>query len=1219
EQYGDVKGFTIPKEFTLKLPNDQNISTIDFPGYIAVVDSYSRSHELQHILEMGMWAEEDNDYARLGLDEIVARLRAEDYIDVFKEANSLAELGIDTSKLEDIEKQNLAEVVAMLKIIAKNIGKEEQSRPSPDEIVAQELLREILIGNGNNLENIKQEIRQSWENEFEDWQPNNVNIDTNTNYQANTSKIKFFSRVAGSPGAGFTRAGQKDTPPLTNQVYNSFANHGNHLKSKITMMDTISGPSKYSYWNMDRQLTVFGDGPITNVTLNPLANLAIKLIYKPKMHEFRDAFASPYANIFGVNIGKWLGLDFNRPSSPANRRGYLHPLGRIAQERHGEFSPGQNEKYKYVGHVHNEAIRLSNVDDNYFSILKTVGMATTGKASQGQVTSLLAKTKFGTVSDYPGERPQPHPQMNAEKADRISDLFFRRARTEALNFYNDLNDRHALYDTEANRFVAEPVSYSLKDPDDKEKKLVEGEVKLDKNGNIMFYPKGKKDPVPFTENEIANLAGRKSKKALNKVGASFYKSYRPAIVEWEDGKHYFLHYDPRTGLPGLYEQEYIDWTGMGKKKKVPEPVKDKNGMNVLPDHAWWIQMKERGTERYALDMDAATTGLFNRIIEARETTRNYLEEKFSDNYDPRALYSLGDLVRSVQMYEQMSPVDGKFVKNVKTKVWNGIEFEEESVKKIFIPYKDRDKDGNEVEKFHEVDYNVALNLLNRLGVYDISDNMRRKGWVKGMSPQMPNPEYIQTDSVRRDTFRRYIAILMDDDAEHYNKVAVNNPTAPYHVQRLDRANFGSHKFDNDYFMSKEGTAELLRYLEEDVSHKVNSMPNNSREEAIEILRVRMDKYAEIEDYEGLLYDGQTSMIDNTDADEASKRARREMLINTVDAALDTEKSKVLNDMRDTLANNKYGQNYNKLTARQQKEITQKAWETIIYDDNLPGGRNDPRFDSDSLGGYIVNRFFRREQPRSVATTGAKGLYINTVSGIQAITGTVNNVDTALGNEIGAMYNNRYDGRALEILMEDKTMEEVDRIANEFTANTRDMLKFRQEARDYTIRAMEMATMLEGEFNRYRRAKYVWETIAKQTKRINTVMFFAAIALIMTGNPLGVYMLLGSIGYAKLALPLLDLRTGISVNRRNFAREMYMKASQHADQVRQLYEKGETLTEQQKKDLDAQYLDFTLMAGEETNNKGKPDGWKPGKNFGIDSFVNVFFDQQGGLVPRALAA
>jgi hypothetical protein len=231
-----------------------------------------------------------------------------------------------------------------------------------------------------------------------------------------------------------------------------------------------------------------------------------------------------------------------------------------------------------------------------------------------------------------------------------------------------------------------------------------------------------------------------------------------------------------------------------------------------------------------------------------------------------------------------------------------------------------------------------------------------------------------------------------------------------------------------------------------------------------------------------------------------------------------------------------------------------------------------------------------------------------------------NIDNQLNDSLEGLYNKKYDRRPIERFMENKTdLRERERIVRDLMSNLQDKDKYRHEMRDWAIKMSQLAEYHAHEFNRYRRAKAFWQGLGQNIRRYNTVAFVGAVAgMAIFASPLCFSLLLGNIGVAKLVLPYLDMRLGLTVNRRNYANELSAKMNSEAQRIVEMNEKRQTLTDTTRKVLQDLEVQYNIL-GESVYGKFKPEGWKPNKNFLIDGITEKLMDEQSGLINQALAA
>lgn len=1033
---------------------------------------------------------------------------------------------------------------------------------------------------------------------------------------------QYEGLVAQSPSANFENARVPDPLGDKDIAGNYYKSYGRELKSGMTMLDTLIRrkeiPSYFEEKYPLRWVHLPGANKVAPISWLEMAinggidNGIARGIWGLNTRDYAGAWA-------GTKWGNWLGISDFRSSAPSARWGYRHPMARAYQEYFGEKYKGLNEKDKYTGHIYPDYMRNSPLNDLHFTNLSVEQEALSRYIGGGQTYSLLEKQRFTTLNAAPNDRPSSNPEINDQKAGRINDFTLERIYAEAMNFSSSVEDQVG-YNEYQTPFKLGFGSWKNQS------------VVVDKHGNMLIQLNEdivKKIPgldayadktnwtVPLSEDIIRRFMPG-AEQAL-KTNGTFFSEWRPNIMFY-NGAEYYVHYDPRDGMPKLFDtrHQWIDW------RNPPEPLKDvKSGRLISPREAKYKYALNLDSARHRMDMNIAVNGLYRQIMEARELQRQNNEGLSPDKR--QALYSFKDLIRSTHSYKDPdSPHDGIYV----TK-------DEAKRKHIRIPIKTYNEDGQvQYSSFNDldIDYGVALELTNRLEKWDIRDNIKRQAFIKG-SPERVRETELVISVKHRENLRMYLEKLLDDDMEFYGKVIGYGETPPQgvadddYIRRIPYDQVGDN-LDNPYFRTPEGAAVKLRYLKENTpidQHRTNA----------EILTTQdlVDKFAYFDEYEDLLYDGMYSMFVNDKSDPNQRKRIREVMRNYIYAVMGTT------------------DNPNSLVSRVMKARSMSEEEARAF--LMQELKKDDKGDVDvyrqkskkkkiddlpNLFGHVINRFFKSPilADADEAFIKLPGIDVSVTIGedqngnnitenlgfnVQELLegGDENPALIALNKELDGLLNTNYDQRPIERLLSDKTSQEAYELSNELMGLMQDRAKYRQEMRNMMYTTMELAEFFSQEFNRYRRAKYFWESLAKLSRRINTPIFLGAMAaLFLTTSPIILPTILASMGYAKLGIPFMDKWTAITVNRRNYSRELARKMRSEANRVIEMYEKGMTLTHSMRQDMNDMVLEYNIM-GESIQGQNLPNGWAPGGNIGVDSVVNILMNGDSGIIPRLISS
>jgi hypothetical protein len=567
--------------------------------------------------------------------------------------------------------------------------------------------------------------------------------------------------------------------------------------------------------------------------------------------------------------------------------------------------------------------------------------------------------------------------------------------------------------------------------------------------------------------------------------------------------------------------------------------------------------------------------------------------------------------------------------------FDGVSDTEKKQRQIVIPSPDGDP-----AKAQLVDYEVALELIARVEKFEILDNVTRKAFLKGNAEVYVRNAEVYHEPKFRDMVREYVTRVADPETAFYSyEVLDKMPEGGWKANQTQRFEIGDlmELKESDltpeqrrYTYTQEGIAKRLQALKEARAALPTDQQKPYKDE-IAIVEARLKKFVELDEIESILYESQYGLFVNKPVNERLERRRdlRKGLDNIMNATAggdqtifaQAQETVIRRELQKLIAANPTADPdalRNDFIQKNQENIRQATLKFIFADRfNMPRGERDPGHMS--LGAQIINKFFNEDELLVEGIRTSIGDGISDAEDIQ-LANLSEVVKQQMDPAFKELYNyGNFDKRPLERLMSHKSEADLEKIRRDLMSNMQDKDKYRQEMKDKTIEIMQLADFHAHEFNKYRRAKYFWDAMARNMRRYNTIFFMgAAAAMFLVASPIAFPALLTSIGISKTLLPFLDMRHAIAVNRRNYARELARKIRAESNRVIEMFERGQTLNQNMRDDLEDLVLEYNIM-GESIQTKFKPEGWKPNANFLIDTMTKSLMDEQSGLIPQALAA
>jgi len=953
--------------------------------------------------------------------------------------------------------------------------------------------------------------------------------------------------------------------------------------------------NKKSYFKQDAILDFVdlgkkGPGKVLAETvINPLIDTAIKRVLPINSRDFADSFSGR---------SKWIS-DY-RSSSVARMQGMLAPGGRWREFQLIENRKGYVEEGRYPGYQLPEQYRNMWVKDRHLAVISALQENLQGMLSSGELYSLFEKHPLMALQVVPGDRPAFSPEIDVEKADKISQSDFERMGTSIFNL-NDIQE--SVYKGKNN-------GGAIKVGGDKH------EVITDSNGNFRVIINGKQYPV--SQETLIKYYGANRMKSND--GESFYKEWRSQKVEYK-GQQYYVHYDPKTGLPGLYKEEGTEFS------KGAKPLTDKNGDIIPPKYG--KTKREGGSELREREYEVATCGLYGQIMRVRtqEIERQYKEflaekrkltdkefeqkyksyqlkrnvdvslELFSTDYvDESKLYSLKDLVRSVQHIEGVGDGQDPFVRTLDVETEMG----RQKLKQIYLP----NPDGN---GFSPIDYEVAQQLITKVTKFYVKDIIHNQEYVRSISPE----QYLQDENVpfnqkTREMVRKYLDLVM-------------------HAESLsnDSTNKAENLIDNPQMVYEKALSDL-----EKAKSALLKNPNMSGGDLTTNTEIRakaqgiINAYNQIQSYEASLFDVEGSLLVN----KFPKHQRTTLRKNIRDQIKEFTTRESTNLIAEIAAAG------GTVTADAQEEIKARYKQLALTD--LSVGRGEaiqtgvtPR----TISGLIIDRILgadiyydssRDEVAQNATNRGrfyiARPQIDDLFSGLTLPPLSQMPNDSPAQKGIGTLYNIKYDKRILVRFMDRYSAMEAHRVADGMMTAIDIQMDDRNEMRDYYNKFFQQYKYYQQEFARYRMAKSTWEGFGNWTRRIGSAVTVAAIAgIVLAGSPAALTVLIGAYGVTKLVAPRMDQKVSLYANRRDSFRETLKQSMELLAKTKEMYDKGETLNDLTRTQLEQVLLDLNL-AGESLQSKGVQENFSPKELFLLDGGVEQLFGKEG-WIERALAA
>ncbi len=883
----------------------------------------------------------------------------------------------------------------------------------------------------------------------------------------------------------------------------------------------------------------FGKTPVLKYVAAPVNGLITGALKKVYMHNTRD-LSSAWN---GTAFGRYLGLNPDRPGDLAKRAAYFP--GKTAEYFVEDNMPGAKAGSAYTGFQFPDFIRELNLNDRHMQATNALQSAAGGGP---EVYGLEDSNYFADVTLIPNSRPDAKPTISAMKADKIPEAELRRMQIARFN----------------------PDSYRdyLESTEGGIPSFAGGKVYIDEFGRFVYELNGQKRML--SADEARRIFGWKA--MLQGTGKEYFGNWRARMIEYK-GKEYYVNYDPNTGLPGLYEKEYIDW-----RTENPRPLME-NGERVQP--RFGREIHAVGGTRHKMEVEYSARVLFQKIMQLRRDQIELQREAYRRQNngsdagfvpDESKLYSFRDLIWSVQNYEdpQAGPDNPPFVEKLKGKAYD--------MKQIYLP--SARQDGEPLE----VDYEAALRLITEAETFFLQDRTVNQGYIKQLQAEfIQTPEQIPHHEKVRDMVREYISLLNNDN-----------------LFGLDGGGNVVHRYQ--------------QILDKD--------PSQVTQQELEVLQ----QYSMLKDLERILFNGQYSLFEGFGNDDEGRKALRTLresitkdifsyknnriaAINANGALTPQQKAAAIEALNsyinstpmETTATAANGNSYVATTLT--GSIIDKLLNNRKY--RVPG-RNEI---SDAL--IYENDVIRNAAglPVGGGATPITIVYDHTAGAPPVVPGDP--VPTETTNQYAGrnLINVEYDKRTQTRFMESATDYERAQTALNIERGKNDGIKYRQELKDFALQAKQHAFMINHEYLRWRRSKSLWQDMSGWGMRFATIAAFGAIAaLAATGTPMAIWIILAALGFTRYLTPLFDRNAAIDGNRRKAAQELSLESRQMVAQIQEMFDKGGTLSAHDKMSLELK-IEKLEQSAEAIHGIGAGDSFSPKKMFLLGKTVPGLLDQQ----------
>jgi len=978
------------------------------------------------------------------------------------------------------------------------------------------------------------------------------------------------------------------------------------LKSSFKLSDlTTNRGRNWSYWGEKEPINFI---PIKYAgILNSIIGSGLRTVFNFNTRDVASGLA-------GTDLGRRIGISSYKSS---NGRALVEtfvgkPAGLwVRHNRAGWISRTTTEGHSYPDFVKNLQIK-----DRHVSVINAINEKLNGRIPQSEIYSFLETNPLMQIEIVPGDRPNFNAEVSEKKADLIGQFEMRRIQNEVTNL--KLLKRNAEEDRK--------ITYSTGDPIDVGKdRKTKFKVKVDESGNFLMTVGDDEREREFSESEVIAFAGDSE---MKKNDGQYYDYWRTQEVRYR-GEKYYVHYNPTSGMPGLYRQEYIKWNPAGRGRN-PEPLtyKDKQGRTLLVEARYCEPYRKVGSEKHKQNMNVAVSGLMNQIMEVRDAQiaglrRLWVEDKVARDAGEnrtasqfimtpeaeRQLYTMKDLIRSIRYYEDpYSQGDGDELFCTKKTINNGNG--DVSFYTIRLPKVDP-ATGLITGEFQEVDYEVANELLTRINRFYIHDKITdTETVVKNLQGEalLREQEIPQNEKVRS-MVRGYLQILLSRD---FIKSAPGQIDRFYTQQEL--------RDQIEIYIKDERLTEyrLGKSAETVYGRDAARIAEADKQKAL------IDLYTRLLEYENILI-GQYNLFDDTKINDRNKfRAG-------IQANLGEE---VLLNWRNELITNNTAPATTPAQRANLELRANKAWDNMLMDRN----KEYNGLDKTDFVEIYIDRLLGAEGRQTVDPAAPRG--VRKADRIEFDANTLMDITEQFTNGLTTFIvdptlpafaldpfravmsaenyvNINFDKRTFTTLMKTIPKWERSRLSSDVMGGINDNLKYRQQTKDKALQMSSLAENFNHEFMKYRFAKGIWDNTAKFFKRFNTIGIYAMIAaMALTGAPAAFALLLVGLGINRYFNPYLDKWTSTAANRRNQARELTRKTRSEVLRIMEKFEKGGTLSTAELADLEDLNLEYEL-AGEGLQALKMADGWAPNQAFGLDFVNSAVFGDAGLLNVNAL--